>query len=243
MLEIQVYVFAAAVDEWRRGRSTTTEAQMSEVSNFLHAVTDIERRKLAKSVVESFNTIVKPKGEEGNLRTAVLQADWNDANIIVSNKMYINGTFVTTKEMEVNGIIDFGDSVWSWVVNDIAIALAYVGVTAMTDSLEFVDFEVDETKTKDENRISRALQSIRAFMRGFKEVYSLTEEEKTVLPLLVACRLAMSGTFAYYTSSKDKSNEYITVHSEPAWRCLNAMWNRNNNGGGEVSKLFQNAFI
>ena len=47
-----------------------------------------------------------------------LQADFNDANIILPGKP--GGPL---------GVIDFGDIVHSWVVNDIAIAAAYATVS------------------------------------------------------------------------------------------------------------------
>ena len=52
------------------------------------------------------------------LRMGPLQADFNDANIILPGKP--GGPL---------GVIDFGDIVHSWVVNDIAIATAYATVS------------------------------------------------------------------------------------------------------------------
>ena len=49
------------------------------------------------------------------LRCGVLQGDFNDANIILQGGA-------------VNAVLDFGDAVHSWRVNDVAIAMAYVMV-------------------------------------------------------------------------------------------------------------------
>lgn len=42
------------------------------------------------------------------------QGDFNDANIVV-----------TPDRQDVTGIIDFGDATHTWLVNDVAIAMAY----------------------------------------------------------------------------------------------------------------------
>lgn len=44
----------------------------------------------------------------------LVQGDFNDANIVL-----------TPDFQEVAGLLDFGDAAKSWVVNDVAIAMAY----------------------------------------------------------------------------------------------------------------------
>lgn len=42
------------------------------------------------------------------------QGDFNDANIVL-----------TPDRQDVTGVIDFGDAAHTWIVNDVAIAMAY----------------------------------------------------------------------------------------------------------------------
>lgn len=197
---------AEACQPFKRAHSWDLR-RSTEVRGFVHAVPTDERRALALSVFDEFEASVVPAGVCGDLRSGVLQADFNDANIIVD-------------ERTVTGVIDFGDAVWSWVINDIAVALAYVGVTAMSPRVQFCGFG----PATDPCGHARAQAAMSSFIAGVaRSGYSLNAAELKALPTLVACRLAMSGTMGCYTASQDPANAYITVHSEPAWSMLEAL--------------------
>ena len=76
------------------------------------------RKDLIAGVVGDFEGAVLPASS--GFRMGLLQADFNDANIIIAR-----GEDGSAKP---GGVIDFGDSVHSWRVNDVAIAMAYVMV-------------------------------------------------------------------------------------------------------------------
>lgn len=63
-----------------------------------------------------------------------------------------------------------------------------------------------------------------AFLRGYHHVYPLTPLEREHLPLLVACRLACSATLGAYSFQLNPENEYLLLHSAPAWRALELLW-------------------
>ena len=71
------------------------------------------RASLVEGVLADFEAEVLPAAP--GFRSGVLQGDFNDANIILQGGA-------------VNAVIDFGDAVYSWRVNDVAIAMAYVMV-------------------------------------------------------------------------------------------------------------------
>ena len=104
----------------------------------------------------------------------------------------------------------------SWTVLDVSIAMAYAAVSSYG---------------KNSNRCMSAMA---ATLRGYHSVHPLTEFEIRSLPLLVACRLACSVTLGAYSHSKDPGNEYLLLHSRPAWRALEIVWGVGVGGGGGV---------
>lgn len=84
--------------------------QTSDVRKFVHCITDEKRRKMVENVISRFEKEVLPDAHL--FRTGILQADFNDANIIMNDG-------------KVSGVIDFGDTVNSWRVLDVTISMAY----------------------------------------------------------------------------------------------------------------------
>lgn len=84
---------------------------------FTQFIVGDDRRAMVQDVIETFDREIVPLIP--SLRQGVLQADFNDANIIV-----------TSDCSNVGGVIDFGDVVWSSRVNDLAIAMAYAMVSS-----------------------------------------------------------------------------------------------------------------
>lgn len=71
---------------------------------------------------------------------------------------------------------------------------------------------------------SRSLSAAASFLRGYNSVKRLTEDEKRFLPLLIACRLSCSATLGAYSYSQNPGNEYLLLHSKPAWETLELIW-------------------
>ncbi len=122
--------------------------------------------------------------------------DWNDANVIVD----------PTNAEEVVGAIDFGDSLHTWKINDLAIAMAYAAVSSLG-------------KVK-------PVQAAACLLRGYaQEVPLRSLEHETTHLLTLACgRLAISVTLGAYSYAKDPSNEYLLIHAQPAWNALHTLW-------------------
>ena len=72
---------------------------------------------LLRSVLDAFEREAKPAAS--SLDKAIIMGDFNDANVILAT-----GSDVLPCD-KVVGIIDFGDMVYTWRVNEIAIAMAY----------------------------------------------------------------------------------------------------------------------
>ncbi len=108
----------------------------------------------------------------------------------------------------------------SWRVLDASIAMAY----AMLSSY---------------GKEGRAISAAAAVLRGFNSVYTLTQEERKYLRLLICCRLSCSATLGAYSYKQNPQNEYLLLHAEPAWRTLELLWGGSNEGIGDaIDKIF-----
>ncbi|CAM9488575.1 unnamed protein product [Ectocarpus sp. 12 AP-2014] len=165
------------------------------LSGYTKFVQDPARRALAESVIEAFRLTVLTTS--AHFRHGVVHGDFNDANIIL-----------TPDFQDVAGVIDFGDAAHTWVVNDVAIAMAYAMLSPLA------------VKSGDPITASALL------LRGFSSVKALLPAESRHLRVLVACRLAASATLGAYSRQLNPTNEYLSVHAEAGWDALDLLWNR-----------------
>lgn len=82
-----------------------------KVRPFLAHIDDLEDRKLVSGLLDRFEQVVIPNASL--LRMSVIHNDANDYNVL------------TTRGC-VSGVIDFGDQTRTWLVNELAIACAYM---------------------------------------------------------------------------------------------------------------------
>ncbi|CAM9361796.1 unnamed protein product, partial [Chrysoparadoxa australica] len=166
----------------------------SKLEEFASHVADEDRRALLMSVLASFNDHFGSQEKTAGLRRSVIHGDFNDANIILDDKLGIAG------------VIDFSDSTYSWLVNDVAVAMSY----AM----------IGDWSRKSKDRLGAAA----VILRGYTSIVKLTPTETQHLRTLVACRLAASATLGAFSASQDPNNQYLKHHGEPAWAALHHLW-------------------
>ncbi len=123
-----------------------------------------------------------------SLRKAVIHNDANDNNILVSEDL-VNPRVIA--------IIDFGDSVYTQIINDLAVAISYA-IMNKTD----------------------VLHAALPVVSGYNANYPLLEEELRVLYTLVAMRLVISVTKSAINKQKEPDNNYLLVSEKPAWDVL-----------------------
>jgi 4-aminobutyrate aminotransferase-like enzyme/Ser/Thr protein kinase RdoA (MazF antagonist) len=122
------------------------------------------------------------------LRKAVVHNDANDNNIIVTNDLHAPA---------VKAIIDYGDTVYTQVINDLAVAIAYA-VMHKPDPL------------------SAAL----LIVEGYHSQIPLLEKELELLYCLVAMRLVISVSKSAINKEKEPDNKYLLISEKPAWGLL-----------------------
>lgn len=145
-----------------------------------------ERKSIVNHFIIMFNSL-EPIFKM--LRKSVVHNDVNDNNIIVSNNLL---------SPKVSAIIDYGDSIFTQTINDLAICIAY-GAMNKQDPLE---------------------ASLK-ILKGYNQSFQLTEEELRCLYTLVGIRLVISVTKSAINKVKEPENEYLQISEKPAWDLLN----------------------
>jgi inosine triphosphate pyrophosphatase len=89
----------------------------------------------------------------------------------------------------------------------------------------------------------RSISAACAILRGFHHKYPLTVDERKHLRLLMTCRLAMSAIIGAYSYKQNPENEYLLLHSKPAWEALYFIWGVDGKGArGKIAGVVDNAF-
>lgn len=123
-----------------------------------------------------------------NLRKSVVHSDANDNNVIVSDD-FINP--------EVKAIIDYGDAVYTQIINDLAITISY----AIMNKAD-------------------VLAASLPIIKGYHQEFPLQEEELKLLHTLIAIRLIISVTKSAINKQKEPDNKYLLISEKPAWEVL-----------------------
>lgn len=127
------------------------------------------------------------KSDYDTLRKSVVHNDANDNNIIVSDDL-INPT--------VKAVIDYGDAVYTQIINDVAIA-CYT-------TINYPD----------------PLDTALSIVKGYHSTFPLQEKEIKHLYNAIAMRLVISVTKSAINKIEEPNNEYLLISEKPAWEIL-----------------------
>lgn len=161
--------------------------RVAEIRDRLHAHRDPARRARVEAHLMQFQERVLPELRE--LRRSVIHNDANDRNILVDEA----GARVT-------GIIDFSDLLHTALVNELAIAMAYV-MLGKEDPLAAAS----------------------SLLAGYQSEYPLEEREVRLLPELAVTRLVVSVTTSAHNRVQHPENTYLSVSEAPAWALLDQL--------------------
>ncbi|MCC7523299.1 MAG: aminotransferase class III-fold pyridoxal phosphate-dependent enzyme [Chitinophagaceae bacterium] len=160
---------------WDISRAMDANAKLS-------CIGDHERRRIAGYFLLQFETEVLP--HISSLRHAYVHHDANDTNVLV-------------KDNRISGLIDFGDMVYTALVNNLAVACTY----AMMNNED-------------------PLHAATLVLTGYQSAYPLTGQEVDLLYYLIAARLCISVTQSAWNASIQTNNEHHFVSEAPAWDLL-----------------------
>ncbi len=156
------------------------------IEKHLHLFKKEERRELVTYFFRRFQEMVKPVIP--SLRKGVVYNDANDHNILVSE---------SKTDPVVRGFIDFGDAIFTCLVNDLAIAITY----AVMDK-------------------NQPLEAACHVVRGFHSLFPLEEKEVGLLYTLIATRLLLTVTVGAINAEENPNNEYLLISQYQAWNLL-----------------------
>jgi len=142
-------------------------------------------QKLIKPFQDAFEQN-KPHLE--GLRKAIVHNDVNDNNILVSSDLL---------NPEATAIIDYGDALYTEVINDLAIAIAYA-IMHKPDVMATAILVVE----------------------GYHKSFPIQENELSMLYNLVAMRLVIIVTKAAINKKAEPDNAYLLISEKPAFEAL-----------------------
>jgi len=146
---------------------------------------DGKEKEILSSFQHSFETT---QSSYSKLRKAVVHNDANDNNVIVSEGL-INP--------KVKAAIDYGDAIYTQIINDVAIACAYA-IMHHNDPLD----------------------AALPIVRGYHSAFALQEDELVHLYNAIAMRLVISVTKSAINKIEEPDNEYLLISEKPAWEVL-----------------------
>ena len=155
----------------------------ASLERLLPQVTDEQLRKLCEQRLERFRDVVAPQLE--NLRSQVIHNDMNPSNVLVDS----------TNVNHVSGVIDFGDMVFSRLVNDAAVGAAYFCAAEEDPFVEVVKF-----------------------LGSYAGILPLTEDEIVLLPDLILTRHLTTVMITHWRASMYPDNADYILRSEPRAR-------------------------
>ncbi len=155
-------------------------------ASHLSAIEDEAQRSIAAYFLELYEQELLPRS--GGLRRSVIYGDANDYNILVSR---------SSTAPEVVGVIDFGDTLYTHTINELAIAIAYA-------SMDKPD----------------PLAAAMSIVEGYHQQFPLQEAELEVLFPLICSRLLISVVVSAINRQEHPDNEYLQISDRPAWALL-----------------------
>lgn len=122
------------------------------------------------------------------LRKLVVHNDANDNNIIVSENLI---------HPKVKAAIDYGDAIYTHIINDVAITCAYAIMNH-----------------------NNPLEAALPILQGYHATFPLKEDEIKYLYVAIAMRLVISVTKSAINKIKEPDNTYLLISEKPAWEVL-----------------------
>lgn len=159
--------------------------QADFIADYLRFIPDDGRRHLVENALNHFLQHTKPRLD--GLRHSIIHNDANDYNILTANQ-------------QISGIFDFGDTLYTATICEVAIAAAYA-ILHKPDPLVAAAHVV----------------------RGYHTAYPLSEDEVSLLFSLITMRLCVSVTMAAYQFTQEPDNNYLQISAAPAWKALHKL--------------------
>ncbi|XP_032870887.1 hydroxylysine kinase-like isoform X2 [Amblyraja radiata] len=175
-----------------------------QLHTYLSAVKNTSDRQIVEQIIQQFVKKIRPN--INNFHKSIIHGDFSHTNILVqplhSSADCSNAAGHMQQELEISGILDFGDTACGYYVYDLAICIMYL----MLDS-------------EDPLHVGGHI------LAGFESVIPLTLQERDALYLLVLCRFSQSLVMGTYNILRYPDNEeYLQITSRTGWKHLRQLW-------------------
>jgi len=147
------------------------------------------RKEIVDHFINQYEDNILPIASQ--LRKAIIHNDGNDHNVLVN------------EHGKTCGIIDFGDMIYTYIVCEPAVCMAYVALGK-----------------------EKPLEPIAQVLKGFHEKFPLTHKEFSAVMYLLCLRLCITVTMAAYRKQLFPENKYISSSENLAWEFLERMQNQ-----------------
>lgn len=157
------------------------------IGGHLALIDGLKRQQFVAGITNSFVNEVTVR--LARLPCTAIHNDLNDYNILVHG----DNPF----DLNLSGIIDFGDLISAPIVCDIAIAAAYAVLGQ-----------------------HQPIAALASLVAGYNSVHPLSDEELQLIYPLVLTRLAVSVTNSAIMKRERPDDPYVTISEQPAWDFL-----------------------
>lgn len=161
---------------------------MRGITPIIEYIDDPELRTVIEHFLLQFDTFVVPVLPD--LRTGMIQNDANEQNILVEKN--------EAGKINVKGIIDFGDMLYSYILCEPAVAAAYAIICRPIELIE----------------------TAAAVIGGYHEAFPLTDKELEIIFYLICARLCISVTMSAFRRTLEPDSDYLLLSAAPAEKVL-----------------------
>lgn len=158
---------------------------LGEVRKYESLIADADMKELVAKLAADFEHHTAPLLSQ--LRLSAIHNDANDYNVLVGG-----GDDLHSRNQHVVGLVDFGDLVFSYMVGELAVAIAY----AILDK---------------PNPLTAAAQMV----KGYHAENPLTETELAALFGLICLRLCTSVCMGAQQQQQRPDDEYLSISQQP----------------------------
>ena len=151
----------------------------------ISAIPDPKQRRIVAYFFQKFDLLVSPYVPE--LRKSYIHSDFNEWNVLAEGDQAL-------------GLIDFGDIVYSPLINEVATALCYLSY----DKDTFFDWTTP-------------------FLKAYHKIIPLKKKEIGLLYYLIATKLCISVCQSAKARLLQPENKYASVSENNAWKMLHKL--------------------
>ena len=151
-----------------------------------------KKREMVRTVMAAYEANVLPRLVLPSMKKGIIHGDVNGLNIIVQK---------VGEEYEMAGLIDFGDTICSYYLFELAIMLVYGMVERENNHIEIVA----------------------PMCHGFRDAFPLSGDELHCVYYSVLARFCVSAVMGEYRFSLEPWNTYLLTTPAKAWKLLDLL--------------------